>query len=291
MNQPLNQSQGLAHCYRHPNRETGVRCIRCERPICSDCMRPASVGFHCPDDVREGARTVHAQRTSVGARILHSPPYVTITLVVLNVAAYLVTGLQKPGTLRQPVGSQLFQDWQELPQTIHDQDRYYTLLTSAFLHLSLLHIAANMLALAIVGPVLERLLGWWRFLSVYLVCALGGSALIYVFENRFTPTAGASGAIFGLFGVGLVLVRKLGVDPQWLVGTVVLNFVITFSVPGISKLGHIGGFVVGVLAGLAIGGLPNSRQRVRTAVQTGGLGVLLALVVIVVGVRSATFPT
>lgn len=284
----MSQPQGLAHCYRHPNRETGVRCIRCERPICSDCMRPASVGFHCPDDVREGGRTVRAPRTSVGARILQSPPYVTITLVVLNVAAYLVTGLQQHATLRNPVASELFQAWQLQPQAIHDHDHFYTLLTSAFLHLSPLHIGANMLALALIGPALEQLLGWWRFLAVYLVSALGGSTLIYLFDSPFATTAGASGAIFGLFGACLVLVRKLGLDLQWLVGAVVVNFVITFSVPQISKYGHIGGFITGVLAGLAIGGLPNSRERVRTAVQTGGLGALLVLIVIVVGVRTAT---
>lgn len=278
----------VAHCYRHPNRETGVRCTRCDRPICPDCMRPASVGFHCPDDVDRAARTTRAARTAVGAKILRSPPYVTITLVVLNVAAYLATGLQKPATLRDPRGSQLFTDWQLFPPRVSD-GRYYQLFTSAFLHLSLLHIAANMLALVLIGPALEQLLGWWRFLAVYLVSALGGSAAVYAFGADFVATAGASGAIFGLFGACLVLVRKLGLDLQWLVATVALNFVITFSVPNISKLGHLGGFVTGVLVALVIGGLPNARARIETKVQTAGLAGVLALVIVVVGVRSATF--
>lgn len=284
----MSQPDPVAHCYRHPNRETGVRCVRCDRPICGDCMRPASVGFHCPDDVREGARSVRTQRTSVGAKILQSPPYVTVALVVLNVGAYLATGLQKPGTLRDPTGSKLFLDWQLFPPRVNDGE-YYRLVTSAFLHLSLLHIGANMLALILIGPAVERLLGWWRYLAMYLVAAVGGSAAVFAFGDEFTATAGASGAIFGLFGACLVLVRKLSLDPQWLIATIVLNFAITFSVPGISELGHLGGFVIGGLAGLAIGGMPNARARIDTRIQAGGLAALFVLVVLVVGVRAATF--
>jgi membrane associated rhomboid family serine protease len=280
----------IAHCYRHPNRETGVRCVRCDRPICADCMRPASVGFHCPDDVREGARTIRAPRNSVGARILAAPPFVTVALVVLNIAAYLATGLQHPGTLRDPSGSRLFQDWQLFPYAIHTQGDYYQLITSAFLHLSLLHIGANMLALALVGPALERLLGWWRFLTVYLLSALGGGAAVYAFGGELIGTAGASGAVFGLFGACLVLVRKLPLDPQWLVATVVLNFAITFSVPGISQLGHVGGFVTGALCALAIGGLPNAAARpVAVRMQATGLAVVLVVAVVLVAVRTAAY--
>jgi membrane associated rhomboid family serine protease len=251
-------------------------------------MRPASVGFHCPDDVERGARTVRAPRSTVGARLLQSPPYVTITLGVLNVAAYLATGLQAPGTLRDPTGSKLFLDWQLFPPKVHD-GAYYQLITSGFLHLSPLHIAANMLALAFVGPFLEMQLGRWRFLSVYLLGTLGGSAAVYAFGFSLAATAGASGAVFGLLGVALVLARKIGLDLQWLIGTLVLNFVITFSVPGISEWGHLGGFVAGVLAGVALGGLPWSSARVSTRVQVAGLAGVLALVLIVVGVRTATW--
>jgi membrane associated rhomboid family serine protease len=281
-------SEVTSHCYRHPNREALIRCVRCDRPICPDCMRPASVGFHCPDDVQAGARTVRAPRTSVGAQIIQSPPYVTIVLAALSVAGYLATGLQKPGTLRDPSGSELFVKWQLFPPKVHD-GAFYQLLTSGFLHLSPLHIAANMISLAFVGPFLEMQLGRWRFLSVYLLSLLGGSAAVYAFGFKLSATAGASGAIFGLLGIALVLVRKIGLDLQWLVGTLVLNFVITFSVPGISKWGHIGGFVTGVLAGLAMGGLPASRTRVPTRVQLAGLGAVLALLLVVVAVRTATW--
>jgi membrane associated rhomboid family serine protease len=291
MSQP--PGEVISHCYRHPNREALVRCTRCDRPICPDCMRPASVGFHCPDDVERGARTVRAPRTSVGAAILQSPPYVTITLIALNIAGYLVTGLAAGATLRNPTTPRsptaLFYRWQLQPLAVHDHHRYYELITSAFLHVSPLHIASNMLTLAFVGPPLERLLGRWRFGAVYGLSALGGSAAIYGFGSDIGTTVGASGAIFGLFGACLVLVRRLGLDGQWLAGIVVVNFVLTFSIQGISRLGHIGGFVVGLLAGVAIGGLPSMRDRLPTRLQATGLGGLLVLVLIVVGVRSATW--
>jgi membrane associated rhomboid family serine protease len=167
-------------------------------------MRPASVGFHCPDDVSREAKTVRAPRTSVGARIMQSPPYVTATLIALNVLAYVWTGLRPGASLRDPTtprsADALFYKWQLLPIRVKVNGRYYELITSAFLHASLLHIASNMLALIFVGPALEQLLGRWRFAAVYLLSALGGGVAIYAFGNEFTPTVGASGAIFGLFG-------------------------------------------------------------------------------------------
>jgi membrane associated rhomboid family serine protease len=294
LNQDPPPGEVTQHCYRHPNREALIRCTRCDRPICPDCMRPASVGFHCPDDVEQGARTVRAPRTSVGARLMQSPPYITVTLIALNVAAYLTAGLAQGASLRDPGagasrGSGVFYKWQLQPIAVHHFDRYYDLITSAFLHVGLLHIASNMLALAFVGPALEQLLGRWRFAGLYVLSALGGSAAIYAFGNQYTVTVGASGAVFGMFGACLVLVRKLGLDLQWLVGIVALNFVLTFSIHGISKLGHIGGFVVGILAAVAIGGLPSTPTRVPTRAQIGGLVFILALIMAAVGIRSATW--
>jgi membrane associated rhomboid family serine protease len=279
---------GVSHCYRHPNREAGVRCVRCDRPICPECMRPASVGFHCPDDVAMGRRTQRPPRNSVGAVLRQSPPYVTITLLVLNVAAYLVTALPSPHGLNEPGDSRLFQDWQLLPYFVYHRDEYYRLVTAAFLHANLLHIAVNMLSLVFVGPYLEREVGWWRFTIVYVLSALGGSAAVYAFGSPLVPVVGASGALFGLLGACLTLVRRLNLDLQYLVGIIVLNFAFTFSVPGISRLGHIGGFVTGALAGIAIGGLPTWRRRLDDRVQLIGFGALFGLVVLVVVIRTAT---
>jgi membrane associated rhomboid family serine protease len=112
---------------------------------------------------------------------------------------------------------------------------------------------------------------------------------VYAWGQVNTPEVGASGAIFGLFAAALVLVRKLGLDPQWLIGIVVLNFVFTFSIHNISKLGHIGGFVAGGLAALAIAGLPQSRTRLRLQTQVSGLAAVAAVVVVTVLVRTSTF--
>jgi membrane associated rhomboid family serine protease len=281
------QNAELPRCYRHPNREAYVRCTRCDRPICPDCMREASVGFHCPDDVAIGRRNQRPVRTSVGAVLRDSPPYVTITLIVLNVAAYLASALPSPQGINHPEYTKLFQNWQLLPYTVYHDDSYYRLLTAAFLHASLLHIGVNMLSLAFIGPYLERSIGRWRYILLYLLGALGGSAAVYAFGSPLVPVIGASTAIFGLLGACIVMARQLNLDMQYLIGITVLNFVFTFSVAGISRLGHIGGFVTGVLAGLAIGGWPTLRKRVPTRIQLIGLGGVLVLVVLTVGLRTA----
>jgi membrane associated rhomboid family serine protease len=255
-------------------------------------MRPAAVGFHCPDDVALARKTIRPQRTSVGAVLRDSPPFVTLGLIAANVVVYVVTGLQSTTGIARPGDGiephKLFDDWQLVPVYVHSDHSYYRLITSMFLHYNLLHIGFNMLALFFVGPPLERLLGRWRFLSLYLIAGLGGSAAIYVFGSPFQAVAGASGAIFGLFAACLVTVRKIGLDLQWLVGNIVINFVATFSIAGISKLGHVGGFVTGAIAALIIAGLPKARARIPDRVQAGGLAALVAAVVVAVAVRSAT---
>jgi membrane associated rhomboid family serine protease len=286
---PTAGNAATPHCYRHPHREALIRCTRCDRPICPDCMRPASVGFHCPDDVAIARKSGRLERTSVGAALRRSPPYVTSALVAINVIVYLITGVQSSAGLNNPDVSKLFIDWQLFPQYVHDKDQYYRLLTSAFLHVSILHIASNMLALIIIGPPLERVLGRWRFAAVYLLGALGGSALIYLSGSPIQPVVGASGAIFGLFAAALLMARRLGLDLQWLIGVIVLNFVLTFSVADISKLGHIGGFLTGGLAAFAIAGWPNRSRQVKLTHQLGGLAGVAVLIVAVIGVATATF--
>jgi membrane associated rhomboid family serine protease len=282
----------VPHCYRHPQREALVRCTRCDRPICPECMRPAAVGFHCPEDVAVARRTQRRPRTSVGARLRDSPPYVTGALVAANVIVYLITGAQSRQGLTDPGSAPingLFTKWQLFLPAVHDQDQYYRLVTSGFLHVSLLHIASNMLALVIIGPPLERLLGRWRFLAVYFAGLLGGSAMIYLLGNHLQPVVGASGAIFGLFGAALVMARRLGLDLQWLIGIIVLNFVFTFSIADVSKLGHIGGFLGGLLAAVAIAGVPSRRQRLSMGSQLAGLGGVAALIIVTVLVANSAY--
>jgi membrane associated rhomboid family serine protease len=273
----------VARCYRHPDREALVRCTRCDRPICPECMREAPVGFHCPDDAAEARRRYRPPRTAVGAAVRSGTPWVTWTLIAVNVTVYVITGLQSQRGIDAPQyasPTSLFYDWALIPRLVATDHRYWTLLTAAFLHLNLLHLGANMLSLYFVGPAVERVLGWWRFLALYLVAGLGGSAAVYAFGGG--TVVGASGAIFGLLGACLVMVRKIGLDLQWLVAIIVLNFVFTFSVAGISRLGHLGGFVTGALLGLALAGPPNRRRVVPSGVQVAGIAAVLAAVILLV---------
>jgi membrane associated rhomboid family serine protease len=280
--------QGQAHCYRHPLRETGVRCIRCDRPICPDCMRPASVGFQCPDDVRIGSLEVRAPRTIAGAQVRNRPPYATYGFIAANVTVFLITAIQSVDGLNSPNASSLFIKWLLEPNQVAQGGQYYRLITSAFLHVSIWHILFNMIALYLVGPYLERLLGPWRFTSLYLLSALGGSVAVYVFDSRYAAVVGASGAIFGLFAACLMFVRELGLDPRWLVATIVLNFVLTFSVADISKLGHLGGFVIGAVVSFAIAGVPwKPRKRLPLAMQLYGLGAITVVLVALIAWRTA----
>ncbi|HET6208737.1 MAG TPA: rhomboid family intramembrane serine protease [Jatrophihabitans sp.] len=260
-----------------------MRCVRCDRPICPECQRPASVGFQCPDDVRAGLATVRRGRTVVGAPVGGTLPLVSYLLIGLNVLVYLITALSPGGTLIDNTGSTLFGNWELVPVLVGYNHEYLRLVTAAFLHYGPIHIALNMFALYIIGPPLERVLGWWRFLVVYLLAALGGSVAILVLGDIRQPVVGASGAIFGLFAAALVLSRSVGFDTRSLLITIGINFIFTFSVPGISKLGHIGGFLVGGLATLALLGWSLQRraysQQLRTIQLSSLAGLLMLLVV------------
>lgn len=279
----MSAEQAVApRCYRHPERETWVSCVRCERPICPDCLRPASVGFQCPQCVAAGNATIRRPTSSFGGRITERPGLVSIVLGVLNLVAFAVTALTAAGGITGNVDSRLFEQLELVPLAVAVDGEYWRLIGAAFLHIGLLHLVGNMLSLAIVGPALERLFGGWRFLSVYLVGALGGSVAVYLFGSPYGAVAGASGAIFGLFAATLIVVRKLGLDARFMVGAIGLNFVVSFR-PGISLLGHLGGFVAGGLAALAMVYAP---KATRTQVQLLAVGGLLAVMVALVLFRT-----
>jgi membrane associated rhomboid family serine protease len=274
---------GFAGCYRHPDRLTGVRCTRCGRPICPECQRPAAVGFQCPDDVRAGQASVRRARTVVGARAAAGTPVVSYGLIALNVLIYLVTALSPGGTPADNTGSRLFGQWELAPILVGADHDYQRLITAAFLHYGPIHLLLNMLALYMLGPALEQVLGWWRYLALYLLGALGGSVAILAFGEIRQPVVGASGAIFGLFAAAVVLSRRVGFNSTSLWITIGINFVFTFSVANISKLGHVGGFVLGGAAALVlVGGRLTRNGRLPSArLQLAGLVALLVVLVAV----------
>ncbi len=274
---------GFAGCYRHPDRLTGVRCIRCNRPICPECQNAAAVGFQCPDDVKAGGATVRRGRTVVGAIPAAGRPLVTYSLIGLNVLFYVLTAVSPGGTFVYNYRSQLFNDWVMWPRMVGADHDYVRLMTSAFLHYGPIHILLNMLALYTIGPALETVLGRWRYLSLYVIAALGSSVLCLLFDTVDSGSAGASGAIFGLFAAALVLSKSVGFNSRSLWITIGINFIFTFSVPGISKLGHIGGFIVGGVAAFALLGWTLTPRQVGPRLRNIQLASLAAILVVLIG--------
>ncbi len=277
---------GAPTCFRHPGRQTYVSCVRCGRPACPDCLRPASVGFQCVDCIRQGNRGARPATGRFGGAIT-SKARVTWALIGLNILLYLL----------QEIHPNLATDWEIFAgpavATSHGPlvgiatGQWYRMITSAFLPgtggLGILDIAFNMWALLIVGPAMERVFGPVRYLTIYLVSALGGSVLYYLLAAPLQPALGASGAIFGLFGAWFVVSRRLGLDSRQVVLLIVLNLVISFSVPYIAWQAHVGGLIAGGLLTAAYAYAP---QKNRTLIQVAATVAMLVIIAIGVVIRN-----
>ena len=254
-------------CYRHPDRETGVSCSECARGICPDCMRFAPVGIRCPDHSGEaqGAKRV-VQRAQVATAA--APGLVAKTLVGLNVGIYLLSLALGGDTDGR--GSSVYLEGVLFGPLVAEGE-WWRLLTSAFLHGGIFHLGMNMLVLWWFGPALEQLLGSGRFLLLYLSSGLAGAAGALI-DSPDIPVVGASGAIYGLFGAILVLERQgTFVFGASVIPLLAINFALTFFVPWISKGGHIGGFVGGILGLLLVSRF--GRRRVVGGARFDALGV------------------
>ena len=274
-------------CYRHPDRETYIRCQRCGRYICPDCMHQASVGFHCPECVAEGATQVRQARTVYGGTVAAQGDLLTKIFIGLNVAVFLL--IQLTGAGGSPLLFRLAMIGDaEFIQGLGASGgvangAVWRLLTSVFVHVSLLHLVFNMLALWIFGPTLESLLGRLRFAILYLLSGLAGSVAVYLLADPRITTVGASGAVFGLLGAMLVISFKRGYDVRSLLVLLGINAAFSFLGRNISWQGHLGGLLAGLALGAAIAYAPAAR---RNAVQWGAFAALLVLCVVIVGVRT-----
>jgi membrane associated rhomboid family serine protease len=239
-------------CVRHPNRETGARCARCDRPACPACLREASVGYQCVDCVAQGTRGQPRVITAPWAEPT-GRPVVVPALIAINIVIFVVTVAQA-GSLSRNTDAPLFKQWALLPTEVANGE-WWRLFTSGFLHLGAFggaHLAFNMIALWVIGRDLEQVLGRARFLMVYLVSMLGGGLAVFLFSDPDIPVAGASGAVYGLMGGLVVVLLRMRRDPRPAMTIILLNVIISFAVPGISILGHLGGLLFGtaVTAGL-----------------------------------------
>ena len=284
MTTPHNQDNAQAAspvCYRHPGRPTYVSCVRCGRPACPDCLRPAAVGHQCVDCIRGGNQTARRPTGRFGGSI-SSGARVTQALIGLNIVLYLIL-LAHPS---------LAVDWGMLSRAaVNGQPagvaagQWYRLVTSAFLPgtggLGILDIAFNMWALLVVGPPMERQLGGARYIAVYLASAIGGSVCYYFLAPPNQLALGASGAIFGLFGAWFVIARRLGLDARGVIFLIVINLAIGFVVPYIAWQAHVGGLVTGAVLTAAYVYAPRRRRGATQLAATVAVLAILALGVII----------
>jgi membrane associated rhomboid family serine protease len=287
-------------CYRHPDRPTYIACQRCGRPICADCMINASVGFQCPECVHQGAKQTRQAQLPFGGSRLANPNVTTFTLIGINIAVWatiMLTGGSSSSLVNvlalSPAGRclsladasgwypsagqtacSLLADgsWQPGVAT----GAFWQLLTTAFTHVEFFHILVNMVSLYFLGPLLEQVLGRVRFLAIYLISALAGSASVMLFADSNSLTLGASGAIFGLIGALLAVAYKVRGDVRTILMWLGINLVITF-VPSsnISWQGHVGGLIGGLITAAVIVWAPRAN---RNAVQFLGLAATTAVI-------------
>jgi membrane associated rhomboid family serine protease len=264
----------MATCYRHPNRETGVSCSNCGRPICPDCMTSTPVGMRCPECARQRTKTVKM-------RSISTVPQVTYALIAINVIAFLAEGtggltLQGSGT-SEVIQKGAVLGSSAIPQLAGEgvaHGQIYRVVTGGFLHENILHIGFNMWVLYYLGMMLEPALGRFRFGMLYAVSLLCGS-LGALLVSPHLITVGASGAVFGLMGAAAVEMRarQIPIMQSGVGGLILINLIISFSVPGISWGGHLGGFIGGIIAMLIL----RLGDRVRQPALAIGVCVLIGL--------------
>lgn len=291
---PVPSAYVLPDCHRHPGRETGVRCTRCDRPVCPECRVDASVGFQCRDCVSgrgpvgeaqgsggagagvpaSGAVPAAARRQRVVQVRSASFAPVTKALIAANVLVFLLV---------QARGTNSADRWMMQGYAVAQQGEWYRMVSSMFLHQQIWHVGMNMWSLWVLGPMLESALGRVRYLALYLLSGLAGAALYLLLAPEFEASLGASGAVFGLLGALFVLFRHRRYQMGQLTAVLVVNLVATFAVSGIAWQDHVGGLVAGALTAWGFIYAPAAR-RVPVQVLTV---VLVAVAVAVVGLVGA----
>lgn len=271
-------------CVRHPDRPTGLACSRCGRPACPQCLQAAAVGQHCVDCVREGNKNVRTAQTVAGAPMARSAKTpLTYALIAINVIVYAITVAQSGDPMNNTSGSALARSWALNSLLVSDGD-VFRLIGSGFVHYGPIHLLVNMFALYIIGRDVELVLGRTRYLVVYFLSLLGGSASVMLLENPLAFTVGASGAVFGLLGAQAVILLRLKRSPAPILIVIAVNIFISISIPSISLWGHMGGLVAGAAATAGLVFLSHrtrdtGQQRTIAGVSMAWLSVIAVAVV------------
>jgi membrane associated rhomboid family serine protease len=273
-----------ATCYRHPDRETGVACSRCGRPICPDCMTPTSVGMRCPECAGEKTQV---RRPALGA--VSGAARATMVLIAINVVAFLFEILGGSGNFS--TDSRFYADGALCANAIgdggicgggglllrSDGGEVWRIVTAGFLHGGFFHVALNMFALYFLGRFLEPTIGTARFVAIYFLSLVAGSAGALLLSEAYEFTTGASGAIYGLFAATLIVARHRGQDQvvQQLTFILLFNLVYSFTAANISVGGHLGGLLGGALGALILIELSRRLPRDRRLpIELGAIGAL-----------------
>jgi membrane associated rhomboid family serine protease len=238
------------------------------------------VGYQCVDCVAEGHRTARQGTTVAGAAPV-GRSVVVPALIAINAAVFVLTAVQAGNPMYNTL-SALFRELSLVPGFVHEGE-WWRVITSGFLHIGPIHLVFNMLALWMLGRDLEIVLGRGRFLALYLVSMLGGAAAVMLFYAPDAQVAGASGAVFGLMGALVVVLRRLRAPAGQVFGIIGLNVLISVVIPGISLIGHLGGLVVGAAATAALVYAPPRHRTVVQVAALGGLAVVLVLLIWVTG--------
>ena len=234
-------------CVNHPNRVSYAQCKRCNRTVCGECQVALDVGMVCPDCYRElTGGSSKAQGSKAKGSFLARHWHITYTLILLNVAMY---GLQQIIPNRWMVNHGMM--W--WPYVQHGE--YYRLISYGFLHSQNdpMHLVWNMIYLFIFGVSLERMMGRWKFLFVYMAATVGAGCSVYLF-SYYRGAVGASGGVYGLYGAFFVilLLRRQKDTARLFMLLIGIGVVQSLFHPNISHAGHFGGLVSGALATLLI---------------------------------------
>jgi membrane associated rhomboid family serine protease len=289
-------------CYRHEGVTAGVVCSRCKRPICPSCMVDAAVGFQCPECTRQGAREMRQGVLPYGGRPSRDPRLTSLVLIAVNVVVWLLAS-------RGSLGDRLGLVPRGVCLAANDPTSYYPgalqgtclssgenwvegvssgawwqVVTSVFTHLTLVHLAVNMVSLFVIGPIIERVLGRTRFLACYAISGLAGSASVMWLTSPEASTVGASGALFGLMGALLLLAYKAKGNFVQVLVVLGANVAFTlFYVGTISWQGHFGGLAGGLVTAWVIAYAPREHRR---AVQLYGLAALTLVILAAIVARA-----
>jgi membrane associated rhomboid family serine protease len=269
---------GFAPCYRHPERMTGISCQRCQRPICGECMNPASVGFQCPSCVASGRATVRAPRTAFGA-ILKPGGGNATKVVMAALAVEWVLNLVSRGLLDRLL---------VMSNEAVYLGQFWRLITASLTSGSILGVLMNLLVLWIAGRAIEAELGSWRFVALYAAAGLGGTTMLFVFGPVSSSGYGAAAAVIGLLAANAVFKRKMREDARADIGLFVLLILYSILI-GFRSFGWlmlIGGIVVGALVGVVLAYAP---RRNRSTVQVIGLLGVIMVCLLAVALKLTIF--